>query len=76
MPTTDANIRLVGKLTAERLRGRFAYQIAAAAGISAPLLSMIAHGHVRPTDEVALRIAAALDCDPAELGFVVETHVA
>jgi hypothetical protein len=57
---TRPNVTLVGALTGARLTGVPQWAVAEEAGISPSLLSMIARGRARATDENARAIAAAL----------------
>jgi hypothetical protein len=61
------NLNLLAELAISRLQGRPAYMVAAAAGIRAPLLSMIVSGQKQPTRATARKIARALRRDVAEL---------
>jgi len=54
-------------LSVARAAGVPQYAIAAEAGISEALLSMISHGDAPATPEVAKRIAQALGCSPRDL---------
>ena len=61
------NLALLHALTEARGFGVPAYAVASAAGVSPALLSMIARGRVRATDQNAHAIAQALGRSTAEL---------
>lgn len=63
----EGNLPLALALGEARAYGVPAYSVAAAAGIAASTLSMIQRGRLRPSEQVAAAIAAALGRDMAEL---------